>query len=95
MLVKSYNDCKTPGENIVIDETMIPFRGPLIFRQYLPNKFSKYGVKLYKLCDSVGYTYKIIIYNGKDSDLSLQPHFPAANKVVMELMEGYLNEGRT
>lgn len=95
MLVKSYNDAKIPGENVVIDESMIPFRGRLIFRQYLPNKSSKYGIKLYKLCDSIGYTYKIIIYSGKDSNLSLQTNFPAAGKVVMELMDGYLNEGRT
>jgi len=52
-------------------------------------------IKLYKLCDSIGYTYKIIILKGKDSNLSLQTNFPAAGKVVMELMYGYLNEGRT
>jgi len=45
-------------------------------------------IKLYKLCDSIGYTYKIIIYSGKDSNLSLQTNFPAAGKVVMELMDG-------
>ncbi|XP_026819020.1 piggyBac transposable element-derived protein 4-like [Rhopalosiphum maidis] len=95
MLMKTYNDAKIPGENVVIDESMIPFRGRLIFRQYLPNKSSKYGIKLYKLCDSIGYTYKIIVHSGKDSNLSLQTNFPAAGKVVMELMDGYLNEGRT
>jgi hypothetical protein len=95
MLVKTYNDAKIPGENVVIDESMIPFRGRLIFRQYLPNKSSKYGIKLYKLCDSIGYTYKIIIYSGKDSNISLQTDFPVARNVVMKLMEGYLNEGRT
>ncbi|KAF0750273.1 piggyBac transposable element-derived protein 4-like [Aphis craccivora] len=95
MLMKTYSDAKIPGENVVIDESMIPFRGRLIFRQYLPNKSSKYGIKLYKLCDSIGYTYKIIVYSGKDSNLSLQTNFLAAGKVVMELMDGYLNEGRT
>lgn len=49
MLVKTYNDAKIPGENVVIDESMIPFRGGLIFRQYLPNKSSKYGNKIIQI----------------------------------------------
>lgn len=66
-----------------------------MFRQYLPNKSSKYGIKLYKLCDSIGYIYKIIIYSEKDINLSPQKHFPAAGKVVIKLMDGYLDKGRT
>lgn len=35
-----------PGKQIVIDETMIPWRGRLAFRQYIPGKTHKYGVNL-------------------------------------------------
>ncbi|KAL4098456.1 hypothetical protein QTP88_023064 [Uroleucon formosanum] len=52
-------------------------------------------VKTYNDAKIPGFTYKIIVYSGKDSNLSLQTNFPAAGKVVMELMDGYLNEGRT
>ena len=40
----------TPDRNVCIDESLIPFRGRLRFRQYLPNKKKKYGIKIFKLC---------------------------------------------
>jgi len=51
-----YQKIFTSGEHIVIDETLIPWRGRLIFRQHIPNKAHKYGIKLFKLCSSTGYT---------------------------------------
>jgi len=52
---------QNPGEDIVIDETMIPYRGRLSFKQYIPGKANKYGVKLFKLTDPSGYTYNVEI----------------------------------
>uniref|UniRef100_A0A182YRW5 PiggyBac transposable element-derived protein domain-containing protein n=1 Tax=Anopheles stephensi TaxID=30069 RepID=A0A182YRW5_ANOST len=58
----------TPGEDIVIDESLIPWRGRLIFRQYITNKAHKYGIKLLKLCANDGYTWAMKIYSGKSAD---------------------------
>lgn len=44
---------------------MIPFRGRLLFRQYIPDKRHKYGIKVFKICDTTGYTYSVEIYTGK------------------------------
>lgn len=49
----------TPRRNIVIDESMVPWRGRLGIRQYIKNKRHKYGVKMYKLCTVTGYTYSV------------------------------------
>jgi hypothetical protein len=35
---------------VVIDKNVVPFRGRLLFCQYIPGKSHKCGVKLYKLC---------------------------------------------
>lgn len=80
-----------PNEFVCIDETMVPFRGRLSFLQYVPGKRHKYGIKLFKLCLSEGYTYALKVYAGKEqpSQKSL------ACKVVMELMQPLLNTGRT
>lgn len=91
LLVANFCDAREPGENIVIDESMVPFRGRLKFKQYLPGKAHKYGIKLYKLCDSSGYTYNVNVYSGK-SDRS---EGDQATTVVMRLMERYLDVGRT
>jgi len=93
-LVSIFKKIKVPGENIVIDETMIPFRGRLIFKQYIPNKTSKYGVKLFKICDNIGYTYDCIIYSGKNTTPTCS-EITTATKVVLQLMNDYLYKGRT
>lgn len=39
---------------MVVDETMVPWRGRLIFRQFNAGKAAKYGKKLFKLCATNG-----------------------------------------
>ncbi|XP_065667601.1 piggyBac transposable element-derived protein 4-like [Hydra vulgaris] len=41
-----------PNKNISIDESMILWKGRLVFRQYVKNKRHKYGIKFYELCES-------------------------------------------
>ena len=56
-----------PGQNIAIDEFLTLWRGRITFRQYIPSKSSKVGIKSYELCESSsGYLWSFIIYTGKD-----------------------------
>lgn len=87
---------RSPGEDLVIDESMMPFRGRLKFKQYIPRKYHKYGIKVYgikvfKLCDSSGYTYNMKVYSVKEE----QPVRDLATSVVMRLTDSYLDTGRT
>ena len=43
-----------PSENVSLDKSMVLWCRCLIFRQYIKNKKTKYGVKFYKLCKSSG-----------------------------------------
>ncbi|EQB62087.1 piggybac-derived 2 (agap012114-pa) [Vairimorpha apis BRL 01] len=90
-IVDSFKSSIRPGKNIVIDESMVPWRGRLRFRQYIPGKRHKYGVKLYKLCLPDGYTYNIEIYAGKNNTIIKKSH---SHDVVMRLLNGLLFEGR-
>ena len=81
----------TPGEKVVIDESLVHFRGRTILRQYIPNKKHKYGLKFYKLCSVEGYTWNFIIYKGKGDTFLGASH---GDSIVQALMEGLLNEGR-
>jgi hypothetical protein len=47
---KGSQEVYRPGEEVCIDESLIPFRGRIIFRQYIPNKRHRYGIKAFKLC---------------------------------------------
>lgn len=83
----------TPGANVCVDESNVPFRGRVVFRQYLPNKTHKYGIKLFKLC-SGGYTFDFIVYSGKGTVI-LNPGENYSENIVMELTHPLLNAGRT
>lgn len=64
-LKENYAKYYDPPEVVCIDESVIPFRGRVVFRQYIKQKRHKYGVKLFKLCFKPGYTYNFEIYCGK------------------------------
>ncbi|KAJ8975404.1 hypothetical protein NQ317_001944 [Molorchus minor] len=82
-LIKIFvNKCQevyVPGEIVCIDETLIPFRGRLLIKQYIPNKTHK------------GFTWNMKLYAGKERD----PNISVPTKTVMFLAEKLLNAGRT
>lgn len=52
---KFVEKCKsayTPYQNVTIDEKLEAFRGRCSFRQYIPSKPNKYGLKIYAMVDS-------------------------------------------
>lgn len=90
-IVDNFQKTLEPDSMIAVDETMVPFRGRLKFRQYIPGKAHKYGIKLFKLCGTDGYTYNIEIYAGKTQ---IQGKGLGC-RVVLDLCDRYLNVGRT
>lgn len=86
---KSCSDYYKAGKEVCIDEFLVPFRGRIVFRQYIPSKRQRYGIKLFKLSCQGGYTVKTKVYAGKDP----KRQGSVADSVVMELMEGYLDQG--
>lgn len=81
---ENFKEVLTPGRVIVIDESMVPFQGRLIFKQYIPNKTHPYGIKLYKLCTVDGYTYNIIVYTGKNERNAQVSH---SEQIVHDLLK--------
>jgi len=62
-----------PKQTITIDEAMIPFEGHLSFKQYLKDKPTKWGIKVFVLSDARnGYVYRFQICTGKSMDHSVE-----------------------
>ncbi|KAK0057478.1 piggyBac transposable element-derived protein 3 [Biomphalaria pfeifferi] len=58
-----------PHQNVSIDERMVWNKGKYAFRQYIQDKPTKWGMKLWILADSLfGYTYDFDIYLGKQDN---------------------------
>ena len=90
-MIDSYKQIFSPG-NIIVNETMVPWRGRLTFRQYIPTKSHKYDIKLYKLCFTEGYTWSAKVYSRREITGSKQVSM--AENVCIELAAELLNEGR-
>ena len=80
-----------PGKKISVDESMLKFKGRLYFKQYLPMKPVKWGIKLFALCDSeTGAVLKFFVYTGKSNN---GDSGGATKNVVMTLLEPLLGKG--
>ncbi|GFS41753.1 contactin [Trichonephila inaurata madagascariensis] len=49
-----------------MDESLIAYKGRLSWKQYIPQKRARFGIKLFQLCESEsGYIWNSLIYTGK------------------------------
>ena len=76
---------------ISMDERMVAFKGRIGMRQYIKDKPTKWGFKLWALASSdTGYTFKFQVYTWK----RLTPTIHGLGyDVVMELMDGLFRQG--
>ena len=51
-ILRQIEDNYVPYRDLSVDEAMIAFGRHLSFRQYLPAKLTKYGVKVWEICDA-------------------------------------------
>ncbi|XP_076049303.1 uncharacterized protein LOC143029976 [Oratosquilla oratoria] len=60
-----------PFRDLCIDESLVLWRGRLSFRQFMPLKRHRFGMKLFTLCDvESGYILDFILYTGGGTDLN-------------------------
>ncbi|CAF1308666.1 unnamed protein product [Rotaria sordida] len=85
--------CYTPGSDVTIDEQLLGFRGKYPFRQFMPKKPGKYGLKLW-LCVDVDshYVFNASPYIGRQPNEQRQTQIGA--KVVLELLKPLYGSSR-
>ena len=66
---------------------MIPFKGRIFFRQYIPRKPHSTGIKYWAIVDEYGYLYEFEIYVGKKEQNKVQKKSTAflASNVLKDL----------
>ena len=90
MLNQRFQSLFNPGPEVTIDKAMIPYKGRLSFLQYMKDKPTKWGIKVWTFSDAkTGYIYSMIVYTGKAIDrVSL-----LGDKVVRGLLQGFEYSG--
>ena len=82
-----------PGPNLCVDEQLVAYRGRCPFRQYIPSKPSKYGLKIWWLCDSdTSYPLCGEIYSGRLPNEKREVGQGA--RIVKQLVGQYYHSGR-
>jgi len=46
-------------EHLAVNEVIVLYKGRVVFQQYIPKKHKRFGIKIYKLSYSLGYTHDI------------------------------------
>ncbi|GBP47724.1 PiggyBac transposable element-derived protein 4 [Eumeta japonica] len=78
-----------PGENLTIDEQLVPFRGRVSFKQYLPSKPDKYGMKIWWICDSkTSYPYLVYHISEKKDKRAENLAYNVVNQLCEPYFEG-------
>lgn len=89
VLQENFPKLLVPWPALSVDEAMIKFNGRLQWKQYMPKKTVKWGIKIWCLCDSMtGYCLAFNIYIGKNN----VDGRGLAHRVVMNLMRDYLGK---
>lgn len=82
----------SPHKQQSIDEGMIAYKGRLSFKQYLPAKPTKFGIKVWERASPVnGYCHEFQVYTGKRD--GKQPEEGLGARVVTDLTRKILNKG--
>jgi hypothetical protein len=80
-----------PHRDVSIDEAMIGFSGRLGFKQYVPLKPTKRGIKVWVRADPHnGYVGDFQVYTGRTDNT---PEINLGGRVVLDLMQPLLDLG--
>ena len=97
-LVDQFKNVYIPTQHISIDEELLLWKGRLSFKQYIPSKRSRFGVKLFSLCEDSGYLWNSFVYlrrnPGNDNEnLELKNRTGKTGVIVVSLAKNLFGLG--
>lgn len=97
IFVKQLSRFYEPSSNLTLDEQLMEFHGRVKFKQYIPSKPGKFGLKFFWLCDAEScYVLNGIPYVGEAtlSAAERQEYSSFSETLTMKIMTPYLRTGR-
>ncbi|UYV79603.1 hypothetical protein LAZ67_17003232 [Cordylochernes scorpioides] len=91
----AYKNAFKPFQDVCIDESLVLFKGRLGFKQYIPSKRKRFGIKLFVLCDvETKYILDFIVYVGKGTEIE-DSDMGVSSSVITTLLQPYMNKGHS
>ncbi|CAF3014252.1 unnamed protein product [Rotaria sp. Silwood2] len=95
-LKRKFFCCLNPYKNLCIDETLTLWKGRLQFKQYVPSKRHKFGIKIFALCNcKTGFIMDFIVFTGSNTTLNYHVDLGVTGSIVITLLERLLNKGHS
>ena len=81
--------------DICIDESLLMWKGRLSWKQYIPSKRSRFGIKFFVLCESEsGFIWNFCVYTGKETEFDKRYlEFNISARIVLRLYSDLLDRG--
>ena len=97
-LIDCFKTSYLPAESISVDEELLLWKGRLSFKQYIPSKRARFGIKLFSLCEDSGYLWNSFLYLGKtaagdDEQHALENRIEKTGLIVANLANNLLGLG--
>ncbi|XP_066602390.1 piggyBac transposable element-derived protein 4-like [Prorops nasuta] len=84
----------SPGKNLYIDESLVLWKGRLMFKQYLPLKRNRYGIKVFELVDcKSGLLIDFIVYTGSTTDFK-KCGLGISGDIIAHFLEPYFHKAK-
>ena len=91
LVIAKFQAVYSPDRQLAIDETLIKFKGKLHFRQFIPFKPGRFGIKGFTLAESKsGYVLNSKIDTGRENN---EAQRDLGRKVVLSIFQPYLGKG--
>ncbi|XP_068728265.1 piggyBac transposable element-derived protein 4-like [Montipora capricornis] len=91
LIIPRFRGVYKPERELAVDETLIKFKGKIHFRQFIPIKPGRFGIKAFTLAESTsGYVLGSKVYTGKEANVVQKD---LGKRAVMLLMEPFLDKG--
>lgn len=95
-IVSKCREYFVPNQKVAIDESTVGFKGRLLWKCYNPQKPTKWGLRVYCLCDSeTSYVYCFVVYYGSSTTNGLiRPDQPFTSRIVLHLIDMLLTTSK-
>ena len=91
LIIPRFRAVYKPERQLAVDETLIKFKGKVHFRQFIPIKPGRFGIKAFTLAESTsGYVLGSKVYTGKEANVVQKD---LGKRAVMSLMEPFIDKG--
>nr|XP_046188550.1 piggyBac transposable element-derived protein 4-like [Oncorhynchus gorbuscha] len=95
-LTSAFGRVFVPYKDLCIDESLMLWKGRLAFRQYIPSKRHRFGVKFFVMCDvKTAFVQDIIVYTGSTTDIKHYEGLGVSGSVVMTMLAPHLGKRHT